>query len=235
MQTSPPGALNVRAKTQQVVDHHYDDAKPGKPLYLLVPGAIIALVTIVLIYYIAYRVFLESSLDSGLGITLLVILAPLYAGGVFVFCYGYELYDLGKALRLTAIIVFISLAAVIIVAVLFVLIGGSKGGRSSSSSSGKGFSLGSSGGSSGSASGGGLGSWSPIIIGSSMPTHTVTREVVHEVPVAPPPPQPIKCPNCGTAYIPSEHKFICPNCGAPTPTELIGQSQPPTDAPTEAQ
>ena len=231
------GALSVRAKTQQVVDHHYDDAKPGKPLHLLVPGALIALVTLLLLYYIAYRVWLDQSLDSGFGIPVMAILVPVFAGGVFLFSYGYELYDLPRALRLTAIIVFISLAAVLIVAVLFALIGGSKGGRSSSSSSSSsGVDLGSmlGGGSSassssatGSSSGGFFDNIGPIIVASDASTHTVTHEVIREVPVAPPPPQPIKCPNCGTAYIPGEQKFVCPNCGAPTPVELIEESRPP--------
>jgi len=33
-----------------------------------------------------------------------VLLAPVYIGGVFLFSYGYELYDLPRALRLTAIL-----------------------------------------------------------------------------------------------------------------------------------
>ena len=110
--------LNVRAKTQQVVDHHYDDAKPGKPLYLLVPGAIIALITLSLIFYIAYRVWQDGTLDGSVGLPLLLVLAPLCIGGVFLFSYGYEMYSMGKALLLTVLIVFIPLAAAIIVAFL---------------------------------------------------------------------------------------------------------------------
>lgn len=37
------------------------------------------------------------------GLTLMAILAPFYIGGVFLFSYGYELYNVPKALRLTAL------------------------------------------------------------------------------------------------------------------------------------
>ena len=83
--------------------------------------------------------------------------------------------------------------------------------------------------------GGYLNNVAPIYIPSSISTRTVTHEVIREVAVAPPPPRPIKCPNCGTSYIPSEHKFICPNCGAPPPPDLIAQIQPLAASSNEAQ
>jgi len=55
MSSSDYRDLAVRAKTRQVVDHHYDDEKPGKPLYLLIPGGLIALASLALIIYIAYQ------------------------------------------------------------------------------------------------------------------------------------------------------------------------------------
>ena len=110
MSSTKPGVLNVRAKTGQVVEHHYDDAKPGKPLYLLVPGGLIALASLALIVYIGYLALYKGDMPSDQGLTLMAILAPFYIGGVFLFSYGYELYNVPKALRLTAIIVFITLA-----------------------------------------------------------------------------------------------------------------------------
>ena len=41
----------------------------------------------------------------------IAILAPFYVGGVFLFSYGYELYNIPRAIRLTAIIVFLTFAA----------------------------------------------------------------------------------------------------------------------------
>ncbi len=138
MSSSEYRDLAVRAKTRQVVDHHYDDEKPGKPLYLLIPGGLIALASLALIVYIAYQTWHTGEMPADKGQTLMLILAPIYIGGVFLFSYGYELYDVPKALRLTAIIVFITLAAVVIVAVLFAVLsakGDSGRSRSSSSSS----------------------------------------------------------------------------------------------------
>src|SRR5450756_895790 len=128
MTTTRPGVLNVRTKTDAVKDYHYDDAKPGKPLYLLIPGGLIALAAIGLIIYIIYATWFKS--DGGMptsqGVGLIALLAPFYIGGVFMFSYGYELYDMKKTLKLTAIVV--------IIAVLLVLAGGSSGKSSSSSS-----------------------------------------------------------------------------------------------------
>ena len=160
----------------------------------------------------------------------MLLLAPFYIGGVFLFSYGYELYNLPRALRDTAIIVFITVASVVIIAVLFVALGAMSGGSSSrssskseSSSSGSRASSGGSGG--GFSSGGSFSNIGPIFLGGTGSTHTVTREVVREVPVAPPKPQPITCPYCGRAYVPAENKYACPNCGGATPEDLRAQSE----------
>jgi len=227
---SKSGTLNIRAKTNQVVDHHYDDAKPGKPLYLLIPGGLIALASLALEIFIAYQAFLNETIPQSTGLVLMLLLAPFYIGGVFLFSYGYELYNLPRALRDTAIIVFITVASVVIIAVLFVALGAMSGGSSSrssskseSSSSGSRASSGGSGG--GFSSGGSFSNIGPIFLGGTGSNHTVMREVVREVPVAPPKPQPITCPYCGRAYVPAENKYACPNCGGATPDDLRAQSE----------
>ena len=230
MAQSQYNALKVRAKTQEVVDYHHDDSQPGKPLYLVVPGALIALSSLALIVWTLYAWLIDESLVGERATLFLVLLAPVYIGGVVLFSYGYELYDVPKAIRLTAIIVFITVAAVIIVAVLFALAGGSKSGSSSSSSSRSSGSssssrssgdsvldLGTSSGSSSSSSG------VPLILNlgsSAAGKEVVTHEVVREVPVAPPAPTPITCPFCGHPYLAAESHYACPNCGAPTPDNL---------------
>ncbi len=233
MPSSNPGALQVRARANHVVDHHYDDAKPGKPLYLLIPGGLIALASLALEIFIAYQAFLNEAIPQSTGLLLMLLLAPFYIGGVFLFSYGYELYNLPRALRDTAIIVFITVAAVVIIAVLFVVLGAmgegrsgssSRSSRSESSSSGGGASSGGSGGGTGGGYYGGMG---PIFIGGLGPTRVETHEVVKEVPVAPPKPQPITCPYCGRAYVPADNQYACPNCGGATPDDLRTQSEPP--------
>lgn len=134
-------ARQVRAKTNEVFEYDRDDEKPGKPLHILIPGGLIALATLALIVFIAYQTWFEGNLAENIGLILVVILSPFYVGGVFLFSYGYELYNIPRALRLTAIIVFVTLAAVVIVAVLFFLLAnmnGSSGSKSSSSNSSKG-------------------------------------------------------------------------------------------------
>lgn len=236
MTPSTPNTLGIRTKTNQVIDHHYDDAKPGKPLYLLIPGGLIALASLALEIFIAYQAFLNESIPQSTGLLLMLVLAPFYIGGAFIFSYGYELYDIPRALRDTAIIVFIAVAAVVIIAVLFVVLGamgegGSRSSSSRSSSRSESTTLGG-GGSGGGGGGGGIGGgyfpgMGPIFIGSTGPTRVETREVVHEIPVEPPKPQPITCPYCGRAYVPAENKYACPNCGGATPDDLRAKSEPP--------
>lgn len=246
MPTSEYKARQVRAKTHEVYEYDHDDEKPGKPLHILIPGGLIALATLALIVFIGYLTFIEESLSQDLGILLMLILAPFYVGGVFLFSYGYELYNIPRALRLTAIIVFVTLAAVVIVAVLFLVLGNSKGGSKSSSKSSSSSRSRSSGGLSSSesrsafggaaiggmmkdsSSGGGSSSGGPIFVGGGGRTRTVTREVTKEViKEVPKEPMPITCPFCTRSYVPIEHKYVCPSCGAATPKELIEESQIP--------
>jgi predicted RNA-binding Zn-ribbon protein involved in translation (DUF1610 family) len=129
---------------------------------------------------------------------------------------------------LTAIIVFITLASVVILAVLFVVLGAAGKGKSrSSSSSSSSSSSHSKISSSSNRSSSGRGSIpdigiNPVFLGGS--TRTVTREVVREVPVIKKP-ESIQCPYCGRAYVPAENKYACPNCGGATTDELRKQSE----------
>jgi hypothetical protein len=247
-------ARQVRAKTNEVFEYDHDDEKPGRPLHILIPGGLIALVTLAVMLLVAYQTWVETNLSQNLAVVLLIILSPFYIGGVFLFSYGYELYNIPRALRLTAIIVFVTVFAVVIVAVLFVVFSNSKGGgsssssrsssRSSSKSSGSakasmnsnnsglgaaGMMAGSMGNkSSSSSSSGNYHSSGPVFIGGGggtrVETREVTKEVVKEVPKEP---MPITCPFCSRSYVPVEHKYICPSCGAATPKELIEESQVP--------
>jgi hypothetical protein len=122
MATPRLGALSVRSKAQMVVDHHYDQDKHGKPLQLLIPGGLVALSCLGLMVTIACRTWLSGTLPQRTGEILILLIAPFYCGGVFLFSYGYELYDLSRALKLTGVIVLITFAVVVIVAVLFAVI-----------------------------------------------------------------------------------------------------------------
>lgn len=259
MATSEYKARQVRAKTNEVFDYDQDDEKPGKPLHILIPGGLIALAVLGLIIFIAYLTWFDGSLAESTGTFLCILLSPFYVGGVFLFSYGYELYNIPRAIRLTAIIVFVTLAAVVIVAVLFFLLGNMKGGgsnssskssssksssRSKSSSSKSGSSKGVLGGalagglsqkssnSSGNSSSSGdhYHSSGPVFIGGPGRTRVETREVTKEVITeVPKEPMPVECPFCKRSYIPVEHNYVCPSCGAATPQDLIEESQMPGD------
>jgi len=227
-------ARQVGAKTHEVIDYDHDESKPGKPLHILIPGGLVALGALAVIILVGYMTWFQGQIEQNTGIVLLVILFPFYVGGVFMFSYGYELYNVPRAIRLTAIIVFLTVAAVVIVAVLFfVLAGGGKiptgksdkkssGGRSkvkasptsvSGSSTSRGPNLG------------------PVVFMPGMGgtrTREVTREVVKEVEV-PVAPKSINCPSCNRGYVPSEEKYVCPSCAMPTPRELIDESEAPRD------
>ncbi|GAB4399500.1 MAG: hypothetical protein OHK003_23840 [Anaerolineales bacterium] len=251
MAASEYKARQVRDKTHEVYEYDQDTQKPGKPLHILIPGGLIALATLALIIFIAYLTWFDKSLAESTGTFLCLILAPFYVGGVFLFSYGYELYNIPRAIRLTAIIVFVTLAAVVIVAVLFLVLGNMKGGSSASSKSSSrskssssksssssssaqgmfggalagGLSKRSSG--SGSSSSGGHYHSGPVIFGGGG-TRTVTREVTKEVvKEVPKEPMPVTCPFCTRSYVPIENEYVCPSCGAATPKDLIEESQMP--------
>ena len=226
-------ARQVSAKTHEVVEYDHDDSLPGKPLHILIPGGLVALASLAVIILVVYRTWFSEELNQGTGLLLVALLAPFYVGGVFLFSYGYELYNIPRALRLTAIIVFFTVAAVVIVAVLFFVLASGKGLPESSSnkkSSGKSQVKPKSVPSSSSSPGfPNLGPF--VVLGGPGRTHTreVTREVVKEVPVAP---RAIDCPFCGRSYVPADENYACPACGAATPKELIEESQAPKDSST---
>jgi len=226
-------ARQISAKTHEVVEYDRDDSLPGKPLHILIPGGLVALASLGLIVFVIYLTWFAEELNQGTGLLLVGLLAPFYVGGVFLFSYGYELYNVPRAIRLTAIIVFLTVAAVVIVAVLFFVLGSGKGFSESSSnkkSSGKSKVKPSSAPSSSSSSSG-LPNLGPVVfLGGPGRTHTreVTREVVKEVEV-PVAPRAIDCPFCGRSYVPADENYACPACGAATPKELIEESQAPKD------
>src|SRR5688572_25564627 len=127
-------ARQVSAKTQEVVEYDRDEALPGKPLHILIPGGLVALASLAVIVLVIYLTWFKGEFPQNTGLLLVALLAPFYVGGVFLFSYGYELYNVPRALRLTAIIVFLTVAAVVIVAVLFFVLGAGGKGLSESSS-----------------------------------------------------------------------------------------------------
>ena len=86
-------ARQVSAKTQEVVEYDHDDSLPGKPLHILIPGGLVALASLGVIILVAYLTWSKGELPPNTGLLLIALLAPFYVGGVFLFSYGYELYN----------------------------------------------------------------------------------------------------------------------------------------------
>jgi hypothetical protein len=222
-------ARQVGAKKHEVIEYDRDESLPGKPLHILIPGGLIALASLAVIILVIYMTWFENRLDQSTGIILLLMLAPFYVGGVFLFSYGYELYNIPRAIRLTAIIVFVTVGFVVIVAVLFFVLSGGKGDFGSSKKKSSGGSKPEAKSIPSSSGGSGLPNLGPVVVlGGPGRTHTreVTREVVKEVEV-PVAPRAIDCPYCRRSYVPAEEEYACPACGAATPKELIEESEKP--------
>jgi hypothetical protein len=129
----------VFARAASVAEHHHDTANPDKPLWLMVPAGAVALFALLGIIWTGYQLWVATPALSGdVAIPKLLVLLVVYFTSLFGFSYGYELYDVWKALRLTVIIGVIGLAAVFILLALgAVLKGSSSSSKSSSSSSSK--------------------------------------------------------------------------------------------------
>ncbi len=134
----PPGipSYSIRQKALAAHGHHHDASRPGKPLFLMIPAGLIALAALGGMLYFAYRAFHEHVISSSTGWSYLVPLGVVYLLAIFLFSYGYELYDMKKSVRLALIIGILGLAVVVVSGALFALLaaggsaagGGSKGG-----------------------------------------------------------------------------------------------------------
>jgi hypothetical protein len=209
MASARTGALRVGARTRQVVAHHNDAEQPGRPLYVMVPGGLLALAALAAMLWTAHGIWFVGSLAELPGVVALLTLAPVYLGGVFLFSYGYERCDAARALRLTAVIGFCGLALVLIAAVLCALLASSRDGSRSSSRSSSG-------------AGGFRSSWGPggVSLGSlNVDLSGSTIEIVDPrggpagSPAAPVPGQ-VACLVCGGVYAPAAAGLPCPFCGA---------------------
>ena len=78
-------ARQVGAKTQEVINYDHDEALPGKPLHILIPGGLVALAALAVIVIVGYQTWFKGEMDQSTGLVLIAVLAPFYVGGVFLF------------------------------------------------------------------------------------------------------------------------------------------------------
>lgn len=152
--TSKPRRVNAR--TREVVDYHYDDSQPGKPLRLLIPGGLLTIASFVLLGLVGYGEWVEGGISSSQGQLWAALLLIPYFGGLFLFFYGYHLYDLGRALMWTLIA---GVAGITILAVGWVVLRALGGAAAAGGAAAKGSSDSSSSSSSGSSSSSSSSSW----------------------------------------------------------------------------
>lgn len=247
----------VNARTSEVVDYHYDDDKPGKPLRLLIPGGALAVASFIALGLVGYGQLVEGGLYSREGQLWAGLLLIPYFGGLFLFFYGYELYDLGRAIKWTLIA---GVAGITILAVGWVVLralggaaavggagaaSGSSHSSGSSDSSSSSHSSGSSGhgastafGGGGSSSGNSGGSWSPSPSHLNVNLRPVAQLLSSDdspisLNLSDSTPRVAVCPVCGYA-LPQGAGTPCPYCAyqAKTMHARPAAAQPPAPCPT---
>lgn len=137
--------LQLLARTAAVAGHHHDSGNPDKPLFLLIPGGTVALASLI---FGAYRVYFGLLDEHALKpvppevINQIILALIVYFSGLFVFSYGYELYDLKKAAKVTILAGIIGIAAVAVAVVCVYALGALAKKSGSKSVSGGGAKLG---------------------------------------------------------------------------------------------
>src|SRR5687767_9422058 len=109
---STPADHDLLAKSRAVLGYQRDAEKPGRPLDLLLAGGGLACFSLALIGFVVYRAWYLETMSTDWAYAAVGLLFVIFAFGVFAFAYGYELYDMHRALRLTLIICALSVVAI---------------------------------------------------------------------------------------------------------------------------
>jgi hypothetical protein len=104
--------LNVPSKGRDVVTHHFAPQCPGRPLYLMIPGGVTAVIAGVWIVVVAKAVWVDHLRTVHSATPQLVTLLAVYFVGLAIFSYTYELYDWRRALALTLLLGALGLAII---------------------------------------------------------------------------------------------------------------------------
>lgn len=113
--------LEVWSKTRRMLEYDADPDTPGRPLMMLLGGASLAFLALAFIAMAAYRTWVLEENSPNRAFMTISLLFVIHAIGVYVFAYGYELYDHGKALRLTVMITLVSFGAIVAVIAAIIL------------------------------------------------------------------------------------------------------------------
>jgi hypothetical protein len=83
--------LNIPAKIRDVVAHHFAPEWHGRPLYLMIPGGVAAVVAGVCIFFLAKAVWVDHLRSVDAARPQLIALLAAYFAGLAMFSYAYEL------------------------------------------------------------------------------------------------------------------------------------------------
>jgi hypothetical protein len=121
---------SMAAHARHALEYQRDASREGRPVSLLLGGGALALVCMALMVLLAYQTwYLEQVPVSRayFGVSLLFV---IYVFGLFLFCYGYALYDTAKAFQMTLVLAVLSIIAVFAVIAVFALLAKLKGAAS---------------------------------------------------------------------------------------------------------
>ena len=104
--------LNVLAKSRDVVTYHFAPECTGRPLYLMIPGGVAAVMAGVWIFFLAKAVWVDHLRSVDAARPQLIGLLAAYFAGLAMFSYAYELYNWRRAVWLTLILGIVGLAII---------------------------------------------------------------------------------------------------------------------------
>jgi hypothetical protein len=112
----------IRARTADVVAVDRNPEIPKRPLHVLIPAGIVALVAFAAMIFVCVKTWYLRDVEASAGIWLLVITGAAFMVAIFGFNYAWELYDTRKALRRTIVMCLIGFAAVVVVGVVLAML-----------------------------------------------------------------------------------------------------------------
>jgi hypothetical protein len=104
--------LNIPATIRGVLAYHFSFQRPGRPLYLMVPGGLVAILTGIWIFFLAKAVWVDHLRSLGSAKPELIASLVVYFVGLAIFSYTFELYNWRRAVRLTLILAVVGLAPI---------------------------------------------------------------------------------------------------------------------------
>ena len=121
---------NVMSQARQVLAYEGDTSREGRPLSILFGGGMVAILCGALIGMLAYQTWYLKTLDPDWAYAGISFLFVIYSFGLFLFSYGFELYNMERAVRMTLVLILLSVAALIVMVLVFTALAKMKAAQS---------------------------------------------------------------------------------------------------------